>query len=192
MFNKIDRYRQRKRVLVLMTVTALWTALAMGTVSGQDAGPPAPMDSHQDGMGPPPMERRRPPMEQALHVGPHGRWWNDPEFVKLLELSPDQQKKMEDVFEQSRPSLTDLSGQLRAEEGKMLPLLAVDQPDESKVLAEIDHVAQIRAELEKANARMLLGLRRVLTQDQWKKLQANDPGRHGGWNHGLHPRPDMN
>jgi hypothetical protein len=32
-------------------------------------------------------------------------------------------------------------------------------------------VAQARAELEKANARMLLGIRRVLNQDQWKKLQ---------------------
>jgi hypothetical protein len=36
-------------------------------------------------------------------------------------------------------------------------------------------VAQARAELEKANARMLLGIRRVLTPDQWKKLQAETP-----------------
>jgi hypothetical protein len=41
-------------------------------------------------------------------------------------------------------------------------------------------VAQARAELEKANARMLLGFRGVLTQEQWKKLQAEDPHRHGG------------
>ena len=45
----------------------------------------------------------------------------------------------------------------------MEPLLAADQPDEGKILAQIDRVAQARAELEKANARMLLGLRRVLT-----------------------------
>jgi Spy/CpxP family protein refolding chaperone len=118
-------------------------------------------------------------MERAFHMGPHGRWWNDPAFVTLLSLTPDQQKKMEDVFEQNRPKLMDLSSQVKAEEVKMAPLLEADQPDESKVLAQIDRIAQTRAELEKANARMLLGLRRVLTQDQWKKLQANDPGRHG-------------
>lgn len=60
----------------------------------------------------------------------------------------------------------------------MAPLLAADQPDEGKILAQIDRVAQARAELEKANARMLLGLRRVLTPDQWKTLQAEEPHMH--------------
>ena len=60
------------------------------------------------------------------------------------------------------------------------------------MLAEIDRVAQIRAELEKANARMLLGLRRVLTQDQWQKLQANDPGRHFGDHGPHHDGPEIN
>ena len=80
---------------------------------------------------------------------------------------------MEAVFEQSRPTLMDLSATVRKEETAMEPLLAADQPDEGKILAQIDRVAQARAELEKANARMLLGLRRVLTPDQWKTLQAD-------------------
>ena len=57
----------------------------------------------------------------------------------------------------------------------MEPLVAAEQPDETKILTQIDRVAQARAELEKANARMLLGIRRTLTQDQWKKLQAENP-----------------
>jgi Spy/CpxP family protein refolding chaperone len=85
---------------------------------------------------------------------------------------------MEAVFEQARPGLMDLSTNLRREETSMEPLLAADQPDEAKVLAQIDRVAQARAELEKANARMLLGLRRVLTPEQWKTLQADEPMMH--------------
>ena len=73
-------------------------------------------------MGDGPMGPRRPPMEQALHVGPRGRWWNDSGFVQSLKLTPDQQKKMEDVFEQNRPALMDLSGHVRDEESKMTPL----------------------------------------------------------------------
>ena len=138
-------------------------------------------------MGPPPMEGRRPPMERALHLGPHGRWWNNPEFVQKLGLSADQQKRMEAVFEQSRPSLTDLSDKVRKQEGAMEPLLGVDQPDEGKILAQIDQVAQARAELEKANARMLLGLRRVLTPEQWKTLQEDEPHFHH-----RHFEPDSN
>jgi periplasmic protein CpxP/Spy len=129
-------------------------------------------------MGSPPMEGRRPPMERAFHLGPHGRWWNNPELVQKLGLTADQQKKMEAVFQQSRPSLMDLSATVRKEEATMEPLLGVDQPDEGKILAQIDRVAQARAELEKANARMLLGLRRVLTSEQWKTLQAEEPKEH--------------
>jgi periplasmic protein CpxP/Spy len=114
-------------------------------------------------------------MERAFHMGPRGRWWNNPEFAQKLGLTADQQKKMEAVFEQSRPSLSDLSDKVRTQEMAMRPLLSVDQPDEGQILAQIDHVAQARAELEKANARMLLGLRRVLTPDQWKTLQASEP-----------------
>jgi Spy/CpxP family protein refolding chaperone len=117
-------------------------------------------------------------MERAFRLGPHGRWWNNPEFVQKLGLTADQQKRMEAVFQQNRPSLMDLSATVRKEETAMEPLLAADQPDEGKVLAQIDRVAQARAELEKANARMLLGLRRVLTSEQWKTLQADEPHPH--------------
>jgi Spy/CpxP family protein refolding chaperone len=95
---------------------------------------------------------------------------------------------MEAVFEQSRPNLMDLSATVRKEEMAMEPLLAADQPDEGKILAQIDRVAQARAELEKANGRMLLGLRRVLTPEQWKTLQADEP--HGHYRFGPGPRGD--
>jgi len=152
--------------------------LALGSGAGvcQQSGPPP--NGPADGMGPPPMEGRRPPMERAFHLGPHGRWWTNPDFVKKLSLTPDQQKKMDSVFEQSRPGLTDLLATVRKEEMAMEPLLSADQPDEGKILAQIDRLAAARAELEKANARMLLGLRRVLTPDQWKTLQANEPHGH--------------
>jgi protein CpxP len=156
----------------------LLLALGSGAAFCQESAPPP--NGPADGMGPSPMERR-PPMERAFHMGPRGRWWNNPDFVKKLSLTSDQQKKMEAVFEQSRPSLMDLSATVRKEEMAMEPLLSADQPDEGKILAQIDRVAQARAELEKSYARMLLGLRRVLTRDQWKTLQADDP-------HGRFPR----
>jgi Spy/CpxP family protein refolding chaperone len=163
------------RIRMLPLAGLLGMALASGLC--QQSGPP-PQNGPADGGGPPPMEGRRPPMERAFRLGPHGRWWNNPEFAQKLGLTADQQKRMEAVFEQARPGLMDLSGNVRKEETSMEPLLAADQPDESKVLAQIDRVAQARAELEKANARMLLGLRRVLTPEQWKTLQADEPMGH--------------
>src|SRR5216684_3341757 len=111
----------------------------------------------------------------ALHVGPPGRWWDDPDFVKRLGLSSDQQKKMDEIFITNRLKLIDQFAALQKEEALMEPLVAADPPDEGKLLAQIDRVAQARAELEKANARMLLGIRRQLTHEQWLKLKAERP-----------------
>jgi Spy/CpxP family protein refolding chaperone len=105
-----------------------------------------------------------------------GRWWKNPRLVEKLGVNADQQKKMDDIFQQYRLKLIDLTASVQREELILEPLMAADQPDEARIVAQIDKVAQARAELEKANARMLLGIRRVLTPDQWKKLQAETPG----------------
>ena len=140
------------------------------------------MGYSQPGRGygaPQPPRSARPPMER---LQPQGRWWNNPEMVQKLNLNSDQQKKMDDILQQNRLRLVDLNANLQKEEITMEPIMAADTPDEPKILAQIDKVAQARAELEKANARFLLGIRRVLTQDQWKKLQAetaHPPGSRG-------------
>ena len=61
----------------------------------------------------------------------------------------------------------------------MEPLVAADPPDENRLLAQIDRVAQARAELEKANARMLLGISRELTHERRLKPEADRPPMHG-------------
>jgi Spy/CpxP family protein refolding chaperone len=104
-----------------------------------------------------------------------GRWWWNPQMVAQLGVNSDQQKKMDDIFQQHRLQLIDLTASVQREEVTLQPLMAADQPDEARIVAQIDKVAQARAELEKANARMLLGIRRILTPDQWKKLQAEAP-----------------
>ena len=104
------------------------------------------------------------------------RWWRSPQIVVRLGLAPDQQKKMDEVFQQSRLKLIDLTASLDKEEAILELLVAAEQPDVDKVRAQIGRVADARAELEKVNANMLLGLRLILTQDQWKKLEAGATG----------------
>jgi Spy/CpxP family protein refolding chaperone len=105
-----------------------------------------------------------------------GRWWKDPQMVEKLGVTADQQKKMDDIFQQHRLKLIALNAAVQTEEVTLEPMMGADQPDEAKIVAQIDKVAQARAELEKANARMLLGIRRTLSPEQWKKLQAEGPG----------------
>ena len=113
-------------------------------------------------------------MRSGFRIGPPGIWWHNPDLIQKLTLTPDQQKRMDDILQQSRLQLIDLRANVEKQELLMEPMLAANPPDTNKVLAQIDHTAQARAELEKANAKMLLGIRNVLTPDQWTKLQTEE------------------
>ena len=110
-------------------------------------------------------------------MGPMGMWWKDPEVVQRIGLTPDQTGKMEEIFQKSRLQLIDLKANVERQEVTLEPLLDANPVDTKKALFQIGKVADARAELEKANAGMLLGLRGVLTPEQWTKL-------HAGWRHG--------
>lgn len=111
-------------------------------------------------------------MHSGFRIGPPGMWWHNPDIIQKLTLTPDQQKRMDDILQQSRLQLIDLRANLEKQELLMEPMLAANPPDTNKILEQIDHTAQARAELEKANAKMLLGIRNVLSPDQWTKLQT--------------------
>ena len=152
-----------------MKILLLTTFLVMSSVLAAQA--PDGGDRHRGEDGPPDAFHARSYGSRYVHAGP-GRWWSDPHMVQQLGLTADQQHRMDDLFQARRLKLIDMSAALQKEEVIMEPLLEADRPDEAKILVQIDRIAQARAELEKANARLLLGLRSVLTQDQWKKLQA--------------------
>ena len=170
--------------LILLFAGAVALAQQPSAQPQQPPQPPQPPAPQRQGMGmgmgggigmgrgggAPAPQRGRGPMQGGM-----GRWWKNPQMVEKLGLTADQQKKMDDIFQQHRLKLIDVTAAVEREEVILEPMMAADQPDEAKIVAQIDKVAQARAELEKANARMLLGIRRILTPDQWKKLQAEEP-----------------
>jgi Spy/CpxP family protein refolding chaperone len=140
------------------------------------------------GMGPGPgFGEHRPPMERAFGPGgEHGRWWNNPRVVERLKLTDEQRKAFDGILLAHREKLVDLKAGLEKAELEMEPLMSADQPDEAKIVSQIDKVAQARAELEKANDRFLLAIRVKLTPEQWKQIQAfrANHGEQRGWERG--------
>jgi len=111
-------------------------------------------------------------MERAMGPrGEHGRWWNNPAVVEKLKLTDDQRKAMDAILLQHREKLIDLRAGVEKAELGMEPMMHDDQPNEAAVMAQIDKVAQARAELEKANARFLFALHAKLTPEQRKQVQ---------------------
>jgi Spy/CpxP family protein refolding chaperone len=118
-------------------------------------------------------------MHPGSRIVPPGEWWKNPDVIQKLSLTEDQQKKMDAIFQQSRLTLIDLKANLEKQEVFLEPMLNANPPDATKALAQISKVADARAELEKTNAKMLLGIRGVLTTDQWTKLQTSERSRRG-------------
>jgi periplasmic protein CpxP/Spy len=106
-----------------------------------------------------------------------GKWWKNSEIVRELGLSDAQINQIEQTFLEQRLKLIDLRAELEKQEARLQPLIEADQPDETKVSAQIDQVLAARGRLEKANAMMMLAIRRVLSVEQWKKLQTIQHGR---------------
>ncbi len=162
-----------------MKTTVASVALAIvfcGLAVAQEMPPPA------EGMpaGPPKAVQHGPgpnrPVIRTDHLGvirmDHlGKWWKDSALMKDIGVSDDQVTKIEKIFQDHRLRLIDLHADLEKQEVILEPLVEADQPVESQVAAQIDKVAQARANLEKSDAMMLLAIRRVLTVDQWKKLR---------------------
>jgi hypothetical protein len=106
--------------------------------------------------------------------GPGGAWWKNSDIVRKLNLSDEQVKKISQTFLDHKLKLIDLQADLDKQELRLQPLLDIDQPDDSKVGAQIDLITTARGRLEKENAIMMLDIRRWLSVDQWKKLKSLD------------------
>jgi len=115
----------------------------------------------------------QPPPGAPHPPGPDlGKWWKNSEIARELGLSEAQINQIEQTFLEQRLKLIDLRAELEKQEARLQPLIEADQPDETKVGAQIDQVLAARGRLEKTNAMMMLAIRRVLTVEQWKRLQA--------------------
>jgi len=153
-------------------ISLLLAFIALITVAGvaQDRGPVVVMQ----GPGPMGMGPVGPGMGMGMgpHHGPFGAWWKNSDVVKELQLSDAQVKQIEQTFLDYRLKLIDLRADVERQETKLQPLLEADQPNEQQIGSQVDAVVAARGKLEKSNTMMMLAIRRVLSVDQWKKLQA--------------------
>jgi len=125
----------------------------------------------------------------GMHGMGMGKWWKNSELAQRIGLTDAQSQQIEKIFQDHRLQLIDLHASLEKQEALLEPMMESDRPDEAQVSSQIDRIAQARGALEKSNAQMLLGVRRVLSVEQWKKLHQGmgemhrmGPGRDG-------PRP---
>ena len=166
-------------ILLALTMLAGTAALAQGGSppgGSEEPGGPGGPGMHRQGPGP-----GGPGIPGDGLLMPPGTWWRNADVVAKVGLTADQTRHIDQIFLDSRMQLIQIHASLEEEQLRLEAALNATPFDQGKAQVSIDKTADLRASLEKANAKMLLNIRAVLSPDQWTKLQAlHGPGPGGG------------
>jgi Spy/CpxP family protein refolding chaperone len=99
-----------------------------------------------------------------------GKWWQSDYYKKELGLTAEQTRRMEEIFQNALPTLKVQKTALDEAEATFERLL--ERGDDSQVMEQLNLVEAARADLNKTRNLMLLGMRKVLTRDQWARFTA--------------------
>ncbi|HYC58164.1 MAG TPA: hypothetical protein VEK79_01225 [Thermoanaerobaculia bacterium] len=104
---------------------------------------------------------------------PPGKWWRRPEVVRQLELTRDQQDKLDEVFRTTANALIDA----RADIDKLQVALRGELDRTQLRRAELQRLAaqltQARGKLFERELMMLADMRGILNEEQWTRLRAH-------------------
>lgn len=110
--------------------------------------------------------------ENIIYKRELGKWWENPEITKKLQLSDDQTNRLNQIFFDHRLKLIDYTADMQKQDLKLQHLLDADNPNDAQVSAQVDQVLAARGKLEREFTMMNLDLRKVLSVEQWRQLKS--------------------
>jgi len=110
------------------------------------------------------------PGEKGQDHPPRPKWWIDPKLRAELAITDRQSADVDKIWQKSSPALTEGREKLLKLEDALSQMIYV--ADEALVIAQIDKVENLRAELSKARTVMIYRMNKVLTPDQRAKVKA--------------------
>lgn len=99
-------------------------------------------------------------------------FWNDPAFTAELHLTDAQRKQLQDAALTQRLALIDGGADALKAFTRLSAILDADQLDDAAYQQQLDNLAGATGKIVKDLAEMVVSPRRVLTAEQWRKLQA--------------------
>lgn len=99
-------------------------------------------------------------------------FWNDPECVAELHLTEVQRKQLQDAALAQRLSFIDNGAEALKSLARLSAVLEADQLDDAAYKQQMNNLAAATGKLVQDVGEMAVSPRRVLTVEQWKKLQS--------------------
>jgi Spy/CpxP family protein refolding chaperone len=102
---------------------------------------------------------------------PPGKWWKTRRVIQQLQLSPEQQQKIDSIWMEDRKDLIDQKAEFDKSQLDLSELISKDAVDEAAALAAFDRMQAARRQLERQTFLMRIRIKNVLTQQQQQKLE---------------------
>jgi Spy/CpxP family protein refolding chaperone len=112
------------------------------------------------------------PRTTFVYRGELGKWWQNSDIAKKLQLSDGQIGQLDQTFYDHKLKLIDYGADMEKQDLKLQTLLDADVPNEGQVEAQVDQVLAARGKLEREFTMMNLDLRKGLSLDQWRQLKS--------------------
>jgi len=102
---------------------------------------------------------------------PPGKWWRRPEIVQLLNLSEDQQNKIETVFRNSANDLIDARAEVEKQTVALRAALDQAQLDRNEIRQIAQRLNDARGKQFQRELLLLVDMRAVLNDAQWNRMR---------------------
>jgi Spy/CpxP family protein refolding chaperone len=103
---------------------------------------------------------------------PPGKWWRRPEIVQSLNISEEQQNKLENIFRTSSGDLIDLRGEVEKLNINLRADLDQSQLDRAAIRRDAQRLSDARTRLFERELMMLVDMRGVLNDSQWDRMRS--------------------
>ena len=108
----------------------------------------------------------------AQSAMPPGKWWRRPEIIQSLNLSEEQQNKLETIFRTASGDLIDLRGEVEKMNITLRGDLDQAQLDRAAIRKDAQRLSDARTRLFERELMMLVDMRAVLNDSQWDRMRA--------------------
>jgi Spy/CpxP family protein refolding chaperone len=103
---------------------------------------------------------------------PPGKWWRRAEIVQSLDISEEQQNRLENIFRMSSSDLIDLRGDVEKLNINLRADLDQSQLDRAAIRRDAQRLSDARARLFERELMMLVDMRGVLNDSQWDRMRS--------------------
>ena len=100
-----------------------------------------------------------------------GKWWTKKPIINALNLSVEQQSKIEACWARRNKVLFGQQEELRKRQQELADLVARDSIDETAAMKLLDEVQQLRVNLERNTFLMRIQIKNLLTPEQQRKTE---------------------